>query len=256
MKSKIKRTPGAGLPGVLPLLKETLGLYKTHLQSLTGYLAWLLFPLVLTVIFFLGVMGVTEVSESGRALFDFLINGLLLTLLILWCMTIIVLLVPSWRAKKQLKGDVLGRIAWHFTPTVVYISLIVCVLSVGGLLLLIIPGILLSVWFSFATITAVLEQKTVFASMKRSKELVRGKFMQILWRQYAGGFLILTLYLVLYVAILSAAWGLDPAAFLSAEKPPLFAEILLRIFEIIIFPIGVIYQTILYLEVLKLEKTK
>lgn len=50
-----------------------------------------------------------------------------------------------------------------------------------GFLLLIIPGFIFLVWFSFAAIIAVIEGKGI-ASIKQSKELVAGRFWQVAWR--------------------------------------------------------------------------
>ncbi len=252
--SSTTRTPETSLPGVLPLLAESLKIYRAHARVISGYLAWLLFPLVLTVIWYLGVASIWTPSETVTDLFDFVVSGLLLTLLILWSMTIIIILVPAWRAGKTLRHELLGPIAWRLVPSVIYIALIVSLLTAAGFIFLIIPGVIIGVWFSFAVTIAILKQTSILTSLKTSRHLVHGRFMPILWREYGAGFIILAVYLIFYLLVLALAWVIDPAGFLTFETLPLFAEILLRLFEIVIFPIAAIYQVILYLELVKLDQ--
>ncbi len=44
----------------------------------------------------------------------------------------------------------------------------------GGLLLLVVPGVILMVWWSLSGVVVMLEQKDGTAAMRRSKEIVRG----------------------------------------------------------------------------------
>lgn len=55
--------------------------------------------------------------------------------------------------------------------------------SISGLILLLVPGIIFAVWFSFAPIIAVLERVSPYRALIMSRELVRGHFWQVVWRE-------------------------------------------------------------------------
>lgn len=55
--------------------------------------------------------------------------------------------------------------------------------SISGLTLLLVPGIIFAVWFSFAPVIAVLERVGPYRALIISRELVRGHFWQVVWRE-------------------------------------------------------------------------
>lgn len=57
----------------------------------------------------------------------------------------------------------------------------------GGFLLLIIPGIIFSIWFTFSGIEIVLNNAGVKESLSRSKALVVGRFRQVLGKLFVIG---------------------------------------------------------------------
>lgn len=64
-----------------------------------------------------------------------------------------------------------------------YISILVGLITVGGFILVIIPGAIFTVWFAFAIYLAILEKKRgVSTLLKDSRELSRGKFWPIFGR--------------------------------------------------------------------------
>lgn len=61
-------------------------------------------------------------------------------------------------------------------------------ISLAGSLLLIIPGIILALWFSFAPFIAVTENNTAnWSALMESKRLVQGRFWKLLRRMLLGG---------------------------------------------------------------------
>jgi hypothetical protein len=67
---------------------------------------------------------------------------------------------------------------WSVLVGTVLLSAIAIVL---GLVLLIIPGLVLAIWFQFVGQVVILEQKTFLGALRRCSELVRGSF----WRTAA-----------------------------------------------------------------------
>jgi hypothetical protein len=73
----------------------------------------------------------------------------------------------------------------------------------GGLILLIIPGILFALWFSLAQHVVVIEGQSGSAALKRSKQLVR---------PYLGTFIILWIILIVIGLALGFVAGIVPQA--------------------------------------------
>jgi len=61
-------------------------------------------------------------------------------------------------------------------------AVLVGIVTILGFVLLIIPGVIFIIWFYFSQYIAVVEKSGPIASMKRSKELVKGYFRPLLGR--------------------------------------------------------------------------
>jgi hypothetical protein len=72
---------------------------------------------------------------------------------------------------------------WKFSLLVVLVFLV----SLGGFILLIIPGIIFGTWFSFSNFIFVDKGLGVKASMGKSRELVKGRFWAVLGRLLVFG---------------------------------------------------------------------
>jgi len=72
---------------------------------------------------------------------------------------------------------------WKFSILVTLVFLA----TLGGVLLLIVPGIIFGIWLSFSNFVFIDKGLGVKASMGKSRELVRGKFWAVLWRLFVFG---------------------------------------------------------------------
>jgi hypothetical protein len=75
------------------------------------------------------------------------------------------------------------KMLWKFS----LVSILVFLAMLGGTILLIIPGIIFSVWFYFAKFVFVDRNLGVIESMKKSRSLVAGNFWQVLGRLIVFG---------------------------------------------------------------------
>lgn len=130
---------------------------------------------------------------------------------------------------------------------VLLVAALTALVVLGGFILLIIPGIIFSIWYAFSYYEAVLNDMRGLAALKKSKELVAGRFWAVLWRLAASTFFwsivvwlfMSTVFLLLqaltrpFLAIISAEpWATLLASFLElasnavqAASAPLFAAI-------------------------------
>ncbi|AKM83168.1 hypothetical protein A2422_00585 [Candidatus Woesebacteria bacterium RIFOXYC1_FULL_31_51] len=77
------------------------------------------------------------------------------------------------------------------------ISLVIGILIFLGSLLLIIPGIIFAVWFSFSIFLILDKNLKIKDSLLKSKSLVKGKFLKIFGRFIVFGFVILIIQTIL-----------------------------------------------------------
>lgn len=84
-------------------------------------------------------------------------------------------LVLNWHDHQQIGLAKWSEINSRFVPYV-FILLLYALVVVGGIVLLIIPAILWSVWYGFAQLIAIDQKVGVFEAFAKSRELTRGHF--------------------------------------------------------------------------------
>lgn len=114
-------------------------------------------------------------------------------------------------------------------------SIVMSVLLFIGFLLFIIPGIILSVWFSFATFVLVIERGGIIDSLKKSREYVRGRWWAVFGRLIALGVLMIIIGLVIssLASVLSGTLG----------------NALVSALVMVLAPFGVAYVYLMYQDV-------
>lgn len=122
----------------------------------------------------------------------------------------------------SISAGVMGRLLGALVPALALTAL--------GFLLLVVPGLLFLVWFAFAGQVAVLEGKTLWGALRRSRELVRGRG----WR-------------VLYLLVLFLSANLLLIA-LPGKLLPQFAAPVGQVLALLFLPFPLIVMTLLYLE--------
>ena len=93
-------------------------------------------------------------------------------------------------------GELFGLV-WPRIISLILLAIVVGVLTFIGFLLIVIPGIILTLMWIVSTPSMIVENKGVFDSMSRSSELTKGNR----WRILGVGLLLLIAYIVLFVVI-------------------------------------------------------
>jgi hypothetical protein len=99
---------------------------------------------------------------------------------------------------KQALRATVGKI-----PNLLWISILVGAVVLGGLLLVVIPGLIFIMWFIFATYVYLNQGIGGLSALRVSKEYVRGFFWRLAWCFFAFGICVGLVYLVI-IAIFSA----------------------------------------------------
>ena len=138
------------------------------------------------------------------------------------------------------------------TKKLIIPTLIVSILSglaiLGGLLLLVVPGIIFSIWFAFSFYVVVLDGKEGTEAMRESKKLVEGRWFPTFIRLFAPSLLFLIISGILQ----------SPFSYIMANSKSIFigniVGILSSIVSVMLAPFLVASQAILYNELKKTRK--
>lgn len=106
----------------------------------------------------------------------------------------------------------------------------------GGLILLVVPGIIFGIWFCFAGYILVLENKGIIASLGQSKKYVTGNWWSVLGRII----ILVVVLLILRIAGAVVAFVFTPLHFLFVP------QLIIAAVNLVAAPFGVIYLYLLY----------
>lgn len=209
---------GRPLPPVIELFSRSWQLYKERIWTLLGiYLATMVAPVMLGAL--LGALAVASLAGGGEPGLGSgllaLLFGLLMAGLMTWGMA--AMLVASVDATTDIKQALIrgGRHFWSFGWLMFLLSFLV----VGGLFLLVLPGLVFMAWFLFAQYLLVDEDERGMRALLKSREYVRGYFWPVLLR-----------LLVLWVSV----WFLS----MLLGWIPLLGGLL----QLLLFPFTLLYQ--------------
>ncbi len=186
----------------LALLSWSARAYKTHVRLLAGYAAWLLLPYAAFVLVDLLPASPTTVALG----FAIVLANLVL---FLWITAFLLLAAKRIFEKQTIDTTTLARHSLRVLAPLAWVAILTLLVTSGGFLLLIIPGILFSIWLWFAGCATVLDGKRGLEALSHSRHLYRGRFFKTGWSAFLGpGILLLAIFLaiVLAAATLSALW--------------------------------------------------
>ncbi len=141
---------------------------------------------------------------------------------------------------------------WGLILPVFGLSLIVGLIVVGGFILLIIPGIIFGIWFTFIAQARVLDQKKGFSALGFSRSLVKGNWWGIFGRIVVGMLIVFAITTV-YQNIVNIFSRFDINT-LTFQKLTISAFVLTIITSIVhasLSPFATSIPTILYLDLKK-----
>ncbi len=240
-----------GLPGAFEILLYSLTLTKRYAHDVYGFAAYLLFPIILT-------FGTQHVSGVFGDVLAATVNVLLI-LITCWIQATIITTVSmrTAHAKKDPDPRSIGLYATSILGTLVLTALLSGFLQFAGYVLLIIPGILATVLFTFAPQEVVLHGAGPLSALAASRTKVQPQFFAILWRLLVitaatvGAYLLTT---SLILALVSAGSGIDPMTLTNAT--PAWLDAVLTVLQIVFLPPFIIGHTVLYLSLNEPEKSQ
>jgi hypothetical protein len=191
------------LPGTSVILGQAWSLYKQRLGVLLGVmivpiLVWIGLAVVLTV--------------GGLSAFSLLFSrfaaagaGLFIILAIIFFLVIFVIqawsqLALLYAIKDSQEGIGIGeayRRGWHKILSYWWVTLLAGFITLGGFLLLIVPGVIFATSFSLAAIVLIAEDLKGMNALLKSRAYVKGRWGEVFARFFSIGVLSLIVSLVL-----------------------------------------------------------
>lgn len=244
------------LVGAMDLVVDSWKFFMENWQQTTKISIWILyFGLAEFIIYLFSKF----VPEIGILLIP---TALALTVVSIWISLRLMLATLKLADGKSIgdqKADM--KKAWGlFWPTI-WVGILQFLVIMGGLLLLVIPGIFLSIALSFSQLSLIDRGRHGLAALSASRDLVRGRWWPVLWRLLFGSFAFgLLVMLVQTVVIGIFAVLIGPSNFMAlmqSENPdPLFSgtlSLLNSILQAASIPLFFGYQVKLYRALLKSE---
>ena len=134
--------------------------------------------------------------------------------------------------KDSIKGGM--NFFWRY----IWLSIIMLFLLALLFLLLIVPGIIFLIYWTFASYILIWEDKSAWESMKRSKEIIKGKW----WRTFS--YMIL---LGIIIVAISFVFSI-PSLFLGEKSSSFMGSVIVQLGMFITTPLSLLFTKNLYLD--------
>lgn len=121
-------------------------------------------------------------SKNLILVLPLIVGGLAMIVVSIWMQAVIYESIRKVFSGESLEIKITLKSGWAKTWKFFLVSLALMFVVVLGFLLLVIPGIIFAVWFSFSQFILISEGLGVRASLAKSKKLVKGRFWQVLGR--------------------------------------------------------------------------
>jgi len=188
----------AMLPNPAQLFGNTWKFYTTHFNKLIAIVSVaVVFSIILNlVVAFMLALGMNQDPEQGAlgaVSILVMILSLVSIIVAIWSQTaLLCFLRDTTISFKQAYGEASRLFGSYF-----WIVFLAGIITLVGFVLLIIPGIIVAIWFSFATYVFIMEGDRGWQALKKSKEYVRGRW----WAIFSRFVFIAAIAIVLTIAL-------------------------------------------------------
>lgn len=242
------------LPTLSDLFSRALRPYSTHPKFLVGFITLFFLP-----IFFLGMLKFST-DLIGLVYDSMAINGLFLLVGSIFFSLISVWFTVAYTqafadldtGKNPEKIKTYLKKTYRLTLPAFGLSILVGLIVFGGFILLIIPGIIFSIWFALTIQARVLGNKKGLQALTYSRTLVQGNWWAVFVRITAGIFCILAIMSIYQTLVnIFAPFDLNTLTFQKLSVKFFILTVLTSILQAILTPFASAIPTILYLDLTK-----
>jgi ABC-type spermidine/putrescine transport system permease subunit I len=163
------------LPEIGSLLKRSWQIYKERFWVFFGIIILLL---VSRFFIFLPLIALKKNLVLGISLF--IIFFLCLAVIYLWSQVSLIYVIKDREERIGIRESF--KRGWSKIISFFWISILTSLITAGGFLLFIIPGIIFAIWFVLAPFVLVAEDLKGMNVLLRSKQWVSGNWWKVFWR--------------------------------------------------------------------------
>ncbi len=227
------------LPGAAVIFGQAWSLYKQRLRTFLGIMIIPVLVLIglMVVLAGGGFLGLTLLSSK------FAVGGIGLLIILGIVFFLAIFISQAWgqtallyAIKDSQEGIGVSeayRRGWHKILSYWQVGLLAGFITMGGFLLLVVPGIIFATWFSLAVFVLIAEDLKGMDALLKSREYVKGKWVEIFWR-------------FLFVSIISLIISLVSILIFTFLKIPFGAQISPFVIGLFLTPLVMSYSYLVY----------
>jgi len=180
------------------------------------------------------------VAAASLGWWQFLLMGIGFVVFIIISLLISVgqLIVLKHDGEKLSWSDLFKK-SWPYMLKYFLAGLLYGILVMIGFVLLIIPGVLFAIWYGFIYLGVVFDELGVMASLKNSKELVKGHWWAVMGRLVLWGVIVLGINIIFAIILYSSKNDI--------------INILYNLITLVVGPFSVIYYMVVYKDLKKIK---
>ena len=242
---KAQNQASKDLQPVTSLLTASWQMYHNNFSMFLGYAAWIILP-YLGMLTLLILVPIDQLFGAYLPLY--LLFAVLQGIVAIWVSNVILISANSLAGSETIKEEDISRRGWRLVLPVLLVGIIETLAILGGFILLIIPGIIFAIWFSFAQIAVILDGKRGLAALSYSRSLVVGRFFKVLRPLFLGPFTIFLVYIIIITTFVALGFLLTGNfdAVINEEVIPIWPDVVEMIVNIFLLPMFLIFWTLLY----------
>ena len=234
------------------IISATIDLYKKNMTLFIKYSALFLIPsllMTLPMLIFIPTTATGQISMGsgiGMVVLFFVLTLVSAVLGIWFSLAFVKAIATAYGGGKPDGIKINLSKTSGLILSMIGASILTGLAVMGGMLLLIIPGIIFAIWFAFTAYAIALDNKKAVESMKYSKSLVSGRWFGVFWRLLAPG--------IVFAILMSIAQGIVTwiLGFLPENVVMIsITSILATAVGLLFIPLSTGAPTILYMELKK-----
>jgi len=162
----------------------------------------------------------------------------------LWLGIYFILMIDKIYNKQKIDTNKLLEEAFKKIASYFWVCVLMALVIIAGLILIIIPGIIFTIWFNFAPYANVLENKKGITALKASKELVEKRWFATCWRLIVPPLLV---YLIVMAIVIGLTFMVTGGQINNASiEQNLLINSLSTFIFILLSPLFISFSIILY----------
>lgn len=227
----------------LAILQESVDHFRSFSSLYLGYSAWILIPTLGVVL-----LDLVPNPDSVKWLSFFLV--VVGTIAIVWVSIIMVHLATVLETDKEVDFEAIQIRSLKQIAPLLAVALWQLLAFLGGIIMLLLPFFFFVVWYTFAQVSVILDNKRGLEALVYSKSLVKGRYWYTAWGMIGVPTLIGLVFTAttgLFIVIFAQSTGQDVLTLFTAEREPVWVTAINTIGQLFLIPISTIYTTKFYL---------